>query len=237
MNLKTLSIAFGTLLGSASIGYSTVVGFGNLGGNNATVPGGLASNATADGNGFVVSNGTTPNIAVTWDANWDIHTSIRFTGLEDLNAGGGSWDNEGSIPRIGQLDLGTHTISLNVDSGFALVLNSFDFGHTAETTGTTTWDFILRDSSSNIVWSSTGQVFNNTGTGANVGILSTVAPNFTGTDGEDYVLTFNRTAETYASNGRHGLDNFSFNQVAVPEPGAATFLGLMGSVLLLRRRK
>jgi hypothetical protein len=236
MNPKTLLTALATLVGSASIGNSTVIGFGNLGGNNTTVPGGLASNATADGNGFVVSNGTTPNIAVAWDANWDIHTSVRFTGLEDLSVGGGSWDNEGSVPRIGQLDFGTHTIGFTVDTGFALVLNSFDFGHTAETTGTTTWDFILRDSSNSIVWSSVGQVFDNTGTGANVGVLSTFAPNFTGTDGGDYVLTFNRTAETYVSNGRHGIDNFSFNQVSVPEPGAASLLGVMGSLLLLRRR-
>lgn len=237
MNFKSLTLALGTLVGSTVIGNSTIVGFGNLGGSNTTVPSGLASNATANGNGFVVSNGTTPNIAVTWDANWDIHTSTRFTGLEDLTVGGGAWDNEGSVPRIGQLDFGTHTVTLAVDTGFALVLNSFDFGHTAETTGTTTWDFILRNSSNVIVWSSIGQVFNNTGTGANVGILSTLAPNFTGTDGEDYVLTFNRTAETYSSNGRHGIDNFSFNQIAVPEPGAASLLGLMGTALLFRRRK
>ena len=237
MTLTRYALAFGTLLGSSAVGNATIVGFGNLGGNNTTIPSGLASNATADGNGFVVSNGTTPNIAVTWDANWDIHTSVRFTGLENLTAGGGAWDNEGSVPRIGQLDFGTHTINLTVDAGFALVLNSFDFGHTAETTGTTTWDFILRNSSNIVVWSSLSQVFNNTGTGANVGILSTFTPNFTGTNGEDYVLTFNRTAETYGSNGRHGIDNFSFNQVAVPEPGAASLVGLMGSILLFRRRK
>lgn len=234
---KTIPFMFCLLASSSIVSQATIVGFGNLGGNNTTVPAGLASNATADGNGFVVSNGATPNIAVTWDTNWDIHTSIRFTGLEDKTVGGGAWDNEGSVPRIGQLDFGTHIINLNADAGFALVLNSFDFGHTAETTGTTTWDFTLRDTLNNIVWSSLGQVFDNTGTGPNGGIISTFTPNFTGADGEDYVLTFSRTAETYGSNGRHGIDNFSFNQVAVPEPGSASLIGLFGVVGILRRRR
>lgn len=222
-SLLTLAI----LLGAASLGHATVIGFGQLGGNNTTVPSGLGSNATADGNGFVVTNGATPNISLTWDGGWDIHTSAFFADIENQTVGGGAWDNEGSIPRIGQLDFGTHTIVLSADPGYALVLNSFDFGHTAETAGTTEWNLSLTDSGLNEVWQQTVNFTN--------GQVVTVTPNFTGALGESYTLTFNRTAESYGSNGRHGLDNLSFNQV--PEPGAVGLLGLAGAAALLRRRK
>lgn len=227
MKSRTSIIATGLFLGSAILGQATVIGFGNLGGNNTTVPGGLASNATADGNGFVVSNGTTPNIALTWDSQWDIHTSFHFDTLEALTVGGGAWDNEGDVARIGQLDAGNHTILFSADAGYALALNSFDFGHTAETAGTTVWDITLTDSGTNVVWSSLGLSLTNTSV--------TLAPGFTGTDGEDYTLTFNRISETYGSNGRHGLDNLNFTQV--PEPSTALLAGLAGIGLFVRRRK
>ncbi len=236
MTLPKSLIALGTLLGSMTAGQATIVGFGQLGGSNATVPANLASNATADGNGFVVTNGATPNIALTWDANWDIHTSTRFTGLEAKTVGGGAWDDEGSIPRVGQLDTANHTIGFSASSGIALVLNSFDFAHTAETTGTTVWDFTLTDSNSVVVWTQT-LTLNNTGTGANDGNIVTLTPSFTGTAGTAYTLTFNRTSQTYASDGRHAIDNLSFNQVAVPEPASAAFAGLAGLALLARRRR
>ncbi|MDB6069122.1 MAG: proteinsorting protein [Verrucomicrobiales bacterium] len=215
------------LLGTASLGQATVIGFGQLGGNNTTVPGALGSNATADGNGFVVTNGVTPNIALVWDANWDIHTSVQFTNLEAQTVGGSAWDNEGAVPRVGQLDLGTHTIDFNADNGFAVVMNSFDFAQTPETTGTTVWDVTLTNSAAAVVWSSLGLSLTNS--------VVTLSPNFTGAPGEDYRLTFNRTSETYASNGRHGIDNLSFSQV--PEASSATIAGLAGMALLLRRRR
>ncbi len=187
------------------VGHATVVGFGQLGGSNTTVPATLASRATADGNGFVVSNGATPNIELAWDSNWDIHTSSFFQPLEDFTVGGGDWDNEGNTQRIGQLDFGTHTIGFTVDSGAQLVLNSFDFGHTAETAGTTMWDLTLTDSGSNVAWNQS-VTFEN-------GSTQKITPNFIGLTGEDYTLTFARTSETYGSDGRHGIDNFSFNQI------------------------
>lgn len=227
MKKKPAIITIGLLLATASLGNATIIGFGQLGGSNTTVPAALGSNATADGNGFVVTNGTTPNIALVWDANWDIHTSGQFTNLEAQTVGGSAWDNEGSIPRVGQMDLGTHTVDFNADAGFAIVLNSFDFAQTPETAGTTVWDITLRDSASTVVWSSLALSLTNT--------VATLTPNFTGTPGEDYKLTFNRISETYNSNGRHGLDNLSFSQV--PEASSASIAGLAGMALLLRRRR
>jgi hypothetical protein len=227
--VTTLS-ALAALLSLAGVGQATIIGFGQLGGNNTTVPAALGSNATADGNGLVVSNGATPNIALTWDANWDIHTSNFFAPLEGQTVGGGDWDNEGNIPRIGQLDSGTHTVNFAAAPGSALVLNSFDFGHTAETAGSTNWDLTLADSGSNVVWSQSVSFVD--------GQTVTVAPNFTGALGGSYTLTFNRTSESYNSNGRHGIDNLNFNESAVPEPGCALLvgLGIAGTAAGLRRR-
>lgn len=227
--MTTLGV-WGAVLSLAGVCQATIVGFGQLGGNNTTVPAALGSNAVADGNGYVVSNGTTPNVALTWDSDWDIHTSNFFAPLEGQTVGGGDWDNQGNIPRIGQLDFGTHTIVFAADAGYAVVLNSFDFGHTGETAGTTNWDLELTDSSAALVWSHSVEFVN--------GSTVTVAPNFTGAGGQSYTLTFNRTAETYGSNGRHGIDNLSFNQVTIPEPASLVLagLGLLGAVAGLRRR-
>ncbi|QDV71930.1 PEP-CTERM sorting domain-containing protein [Botrimarina mediterranea] len=197
--------------------HATTVGFGQLGGSNSTVPKNLASRATTDGNGFVVSDGATPNIEVSWDVNgeqnngnpasngWDIHTSNFFTDIEGVTVGGGLWDNEGGVPRVGQLDFGLHTIGFAADAGAQLVLNSFDFGHTGETAGTTMWDLTLTDSGSNVAWSQSVTFTN--------GMAQTFAPNFIGLSGEDYTLTFQRTSSTYGSDGRHAIDNLSFNQI------------------------
>lgn len=215
--MKLWALFLAGALVTSGMSHATIVGFGQLGGSNSTVPKNLASRASADGNGFVVSNGTTPNVVVAWDINgevnngnpnsngWDIHTSSFFQPLEDFTVGGGAWDNEGSTQRIGQLDFPTHTIGFTVDDGAQLVLNSFDFAHTAETAGTTMWDVTLTDSSSAVAWSE-AVTFTN-------GSTQKISPNFTGGVGEDYILTFNRTSETYGSNGRHGIDNLSFNQI------------------------
>ncbi|HEU5125092.1 MAG TPA: PEP-CTERM sorting domain-containing protein [Verrucomicrobiae bacterium] len=229
MKLHRLILTSGILLGGLSAVHATNLGFGQLGGNNTTVPSNFGSHAATDGNGYVVSlGGATPNIGLTWDSNWDIHTSGFFSTIEDQVVGGGDWDNQGSIPRVGQLDFGTHTINFSADPGFALMLNSFVFGHTAETAGNTAWDLALTaDSTSTIVWQQS-VAFEN-------GQAFTISPNFVGALGESYTLSFNRTFSSYGSDGRHAIDNLSFSQV-VPEPSTAALLGIAGLATLFRRR-
>ncbi|GAA5482709.1 PEP-CTERM sorting domain-containing protein [Haloferula sargassicola] len=236
MNRKPIVLTLGLIAGLAGTSQATVLGFGQIGGSNATVPSNYGSNAAADASGLVVTNGATPNLTLTWDAAWDIHTSHWFAGAESATVGGGDWDNEGGIPRIGQLDEGVHSIAFGADPGYALVLNSFDFGLTNETiNATTSWTLTLTDGSSNVVWSQNVN-FASAAAQNDDGDVQTITPNFTGNLGESYTLTFTRTAESFGSNGRHALDNLSFNQTTVPEPASAALIGL-GAVGLLRRRR
>lgn len=230
MKIHPLLCTLGILVGGLTVGHATNIGFGNLGPSNTTVPANLGSFVVSDGNGYSVSNGATPNIGLVWDAGWDIHTSNFFAPTENQFVGGGAWDNEGDVPRVGQLDNNTHTIAFTADPGYALVLNSFDFGHSAETAGTTVWDLTLTDSLASTVWSQQVTFTN--------GQVYTISPGFTGADGASYTLTFNRVSGTYTTNGRLAIDNLSFNQVAIPEPGTIT-LGILGSGALIafRRRK
>lgn len=213
----------------ASASQATTIGFGQLGGSNTAIPGNLGSNAVADGNGYVVSNGATPNVALTWDDQWDIHTSGHFGKTEDLTVGGGDWDNEGGIPRIAQLDQHSHTIGFAAEPGYAVVLNSFDLGNTAETSDTSVWDLILTDSDTNTVWSQQVTLTNpDTDT-------VTISPGFTGTNGGSYTLAFNQVGDPLTPQGRHAIDNLSFNQVTVPEP-TSLVLVCLGVVSLVARR-
>lgn len=219
------------LSGGASLSSATIIGFGQLGGSNTPVPADLASRAVADGNGFVVSNGATPNITLTWDADWDIHTSPFFDPLESHTVGGGAWDNEGNVPRIAQLDTSMHTIDFSADPGYVFILESFDFGHTAETPALAEWNLTLTDSNAVVVWSQVVQLDSSNPATA----TTTITPGFVGNPGETYRLTFDGV--TVPNAGRHGIDNLSFVQRAVPEPGSAALIGLAAAPLLRRRRR
>ncbi|MCO6044192.1 PEP-CTERM sorting domain-containing protein [Aeoliella sp. ICT_H6.2] len=238
----TLLGALAALLAVPSYSHATILGFGQIGGSNGTIPKDYGSNADADTNGVVVANGATPNIALTWDVDgennngdpnsngWDIHTSSWFDEIENQSVGGGDWDNEGGSNRIAQLDFDYHSIGFAADPGYSLVLNSFDFGNTPETEDSSVWDLSLTDSSESVVWSE--QV---TLTNPDTDVL-TVTPNFTGNPGESYTLVFAGVNDPL--NGRHAIDNLSFNQVGVPEPATVSLivLGALMGLGVYRRR-
>lgn len=227
-------VAMALVAAFSNLSQASIVGFGQLGGSNTAIPGDLASFAAADGSGFVVSNGATPNIGLQWDAAWDIHTSGFFADLENQTVGGGDWDNEGGGPRIAQLDANLHTITFSADAGYALVLNSFDMGNTPETMDTSVWDLTLTDSLDNIVWFEQVTLTNPETA------VQTITPGFTGDFGESYTLSFAQVGDPLTPFGRHGIDNLSFNQIsAVPEPTAMGLLAFatMGLIGGVRRRR
>ncbi|WP_425400260.1 PEP-CTERM sorting domain-containing protein [Aeoliella sp.] len=231
----------GAVLAMANLSHATILGFGQIGGSNTTIPKDFGSNAAADANGLVVSNGATPNIALTWDIDgqdnngdansngWDIHTSDHFAEIENQTVGGGDWDNEGPDERIAQLDFDYHSIGFAADPGYALVLNSFDFGNTEETVDSSTWDLSLTDSSDAVVWSQQVTLTNPDSD------VMTITPNFTGELGESYTLILAGVGDPL--NGRHAIDNLSFNQ-AVPEPSTLSLvaIGALMGLGVCRRR-
>lgn len=236
MRIPRCLLSLGILLGGISALQATNIGFGNLGGSNTRVPSDLGSFASTDGNGYVVSlGGPTPNIRLEWDPDWDIHTSDHFTPLENKFEGGGAWDNQGNVPRIGQLDFGFHTIQFHADPGYALVLTSFDFALTGENlSATTSWKLTLTSLSEGIdVWTQTVDFTVEGG----VSDVRVITPDFTGEFGESYILTFERTSQSFNSDGRHGIDNLQFSQVAVPEPGTVALLASAGLGLLFVTRR
>ncbi len=227
------------MLAATRASHATILGFGQLGGSNTTVPIDYGSNATVDSNGLVVSNGATPNITLTWDIDgqdgggsgngWDIHTSDFFAEIENQTVGGGDWDNEGPDERVGQLDFDYHSIGFAADPGYALVLNSFDFGNTEETSDSSTWDLSLTDSSDNVVWSQQVSLTNPDSD------VITVTPNFTGALGESYTLVLDGVSDPL--NGRHAIDNLSFNQVPEPATVVLSGLGILVACLVDWRRR
>ena len=220
--MRNLS-GFGLLNCAAGVAHATIIGFGGTQGSNSSIDASneLWSNAMADVEGLTVANGTTPNIAITFDDGWDYHNIVHFTIVEEQTLDLDAYDTIGTDPDIAQLD--GRDIAFTVDDGFALVLNSFDFGLSSETaTQGNTWTISLTDSAGLTVWSETVILSNVETSGA--GDVTTVTPNFTGLAGEDYLLHFELDEELDGTNfggGRNAIDNLSFNQVeavpAIPE--------------------
>ena len=214
--MKNLS-KFAIFLGAPGAVSATIIGFGGTQGSNASIDASndLWSYATVDVEGLTVANGATPNIAIAFDDGWDYHNIVHFTIVEEKTLDLEAYDTIGTDPDIAQLD--GRDISFVVDPGFALVLNSFDFGLSSETaTQGNTWTISLTDSAGETVWSET-VVFSNVAT-SGAGDVTTVRPNFTGLEGEDYLLHFNLDEEldgTTFGGGRNAIDNLSFNQIAV----------------------
>lgn len=153
----------------------------------------------------------TPNV-------WEIHGAASFSPVGD--------------GKIAQLDVNggeaDPTVTFSVAAGFQLQLNSLDIGNaTDQTEPDYAWTLTISEVGGS-------QVFTHTTAALGAGDTEAVNFNFTGNAGVDYVLKFD---DGGADEFRTGIDNLSFNQIAVPEPSSATLLGLGVFSLMLRRKR
>jgi hypothetical protein len=189
---------------------ATIVDFDTLpGGNNSVLPSTLGSNLSSDSDGATVSNGATPDIALTWAGNnggWDLYSGATYWAV----LGGGS----GKIAQMESPTAATPmTVTLTVAAGKTLVLNSVDIGMATDKTDTYYFDVTISEVGGGEVFSTLTAAMDGDG-GSGVQAL-TLNLNFTGTLGTDYVLAFNEAdslGNTINGGNGGGIDNLSFNQ-------------------------
>ena len=192
------------LLALATSANATIVVINGIGdGNNIKLPTTFASNLSSDIGGATVSNGATPDIALTWALSgngWERHSSNVWNALDPATG----------TPDIAQMDYdGSNntdepTITFAVGAGVALQLNSLDIGHASDQNEADfAWTITITESGG-------PQVFSHTTAAMGPGDTETVTFNFTGRPGVDYILQFDGADRT----NRGALDNLSFNQVA-----------------------
>ncbi|MFI4862084.1 MAG: PEP-CTERM sorting domain-containing protein [Phycisphaerales bacterium JB063] len=165
----------------------------------------------------------TPNVTLTW-------TDDRAT------PGDSAWDQYGGWPGDGgdgvyQLDNEsdysiTHSIVFDPDNGFNVVINSFDLNVWAGGGATdVTWSVVGTSSGS-----LGGGVFNLADDS-----VTTQNLNIAGVSSETLTISFQQTS---GESSYLALDNLTFDQTAVPEPGTAVMaLGGLGALAMRRKRK
>jgi hypothetical protein len=192
------------LMALATSANATIVVINGIGDtNNVKLPATFASNLSSDIGGATVSNGATPDIALTWALSgngWERHSSDVWNAL----------DPGTGTPDIAQMDYdGSNstdepTITFAVGAGVALQLNSLDIGHASDQNEADfAWTITITESGG-------PEVFSHITAAMGPGDTETVAFNFTGRPGVDYILQFDGADRT----NRGALDNLNFNQVA-----------------------
>ncbi|MCA9241336.1 MAG: PEP-CTERM sorting domain-containing protein [Planctomycetales bacterium] len=213
-----------------------------------------ASNVSADGAGWTVSDGTgaTPDIALFWGSggttaqgwDWEAHNAATFEHIEALHAGG-AWDavappSTNAVAQTqGHADGGALEIQFLPAAAAAVVVNSFDIGNAYDQVAADgVYGFhieLLDDSDDSVVWSHDTGMW---GVGTS-GREESVAVGYTGALGQSYTLTFARlTDPNDPGNGfvyRGAIDNLSFSQT--PEPSALALLTIMGLGVVRGRRR
>ena len=226
MKKRNIVLTLALLLALATTSQATILTFDTGQANNADLSTSFASNLAADIAGANVSNGTTPDIGLTWAPSpdvWEVHGASTFDPIDPSNSG----------VDVVQLDLNggeaNPTITFATAPSVGLQLNSLLIGNATDMSETPNkWTITI----SKVVGGQ--QVF--THTTATLGAGDTEAVNFNGFTGDlgvDYVLEFD---DHGADHPRGGIDNLSFNQV-VPEPATMSLLAMGGLAILRRRRR
>ena len=205
----------------AAVSQATVLTF-DIDGNSAgqALQQEYGDNVTAADMGifhYDISNGTTPDIAVSYAGTPGSQPDVNWwsTGYSDLT----------NVMEYEPDGLPLFSVTFTGSNGFNAVLNSFDLGNFGG--AVTLPGLTVRDGSGAVLWQMTDIAVassSNPHLSFNVGGVS--AP----------VLTLEVNVTGLGGNSDNiGLDNISFGQEAVPEP--FTMAGITGLGLLAARRK
>lgn len=181
----------------------------------------FGSNLSADIAGANISNGTTPDIGLTWAPSpnvLEVHGSTNFDPL----------DPGSSVVDVLQLDLNggeaDPTLTFVTAPSVALQLNSLLIGHALDMTElANAWTLTISEAGGG------PQVFTHTTEVLGAGGTEVVTFDFTGNLGVDYVLKFD---DGGANHIRGAIDNLSFSQIDQVEAQSGTvieFNGISGS--------
>ena len=211
----TLPLAALAGLAIATSANATVLTFEGFA-SNVDIPNSFGDNIAAAETGISVSNGTTPNIDLTWAGVW------RFYNDAEWSAGYLAGYNVGAL----------HDLQFTPDAGFGVLVDSFvfdDYVNYANPTNKFNW-FLYEDSDAGALIASGTET---TADGDNLTVNTGMATAYAGT----VLLRIEEHSDNVGGSFDQALDDISFTQQAVPEPSSMALLGLGGLTLILRRRK
>lgn len=200
--MKTTHVLTALFL-AAGIAQASVLTFEGTG-TNVEIPGNWGSNIAADGTGFNVSNGTTPNVALGWsvgsggtkEERWDFYNDSYWTGVAQLN----------------DFDTGvSYYLTFTPDTGYGVLVDSFVFNDYAGWQGGNDFSWNLYEDVAGGTLIASGSA--TTTDGQNLVINTGMATNHAGTVVLELVNN-----ETSDEGSDQALDDIAFRQVFLFDP-------------------
>jgi len=215
-------IILGIILLNVVIAEATIVNFSDVT-TNDQVPSNYASNVSADGTAWSVSNGATPNVALAWSAEagtaeqrWDFYNDTEWPGVAQMND-----TREGT----------KYWITFTPDSGYGVILDSFVFDDYASWEGGSDFSWKLRQDSTNGTVIVSGNI--TTTDGQNLAVNTGMSSVYAGTI---VFEIFNNDTTSGEQGSGEALDDITFRQEAIPEPAVIGLISIMGIGIILTRR-
>jgi hypothetical protein len=193
---------------------ATVVNFTDTT-TNDQIPSNYASNVSADGTAWSVSNGATPNIALLWsyetggyEQRWDFYNDTEWPGVAQMND-----TREGT----------KYWITFTPDSGYGVILDSFVFDDYINWEGGSDFSWNLYQDSTNGTVVSSGNIITTDGQNltVNTGMSAVYAGNLV-------FEIFNNQVNVGEEGSGEAIDDITFRQEAIPEPAVISLILIMG---------